>query len=643
MIRLVCFIGLSMALTGCNEIRSGLLSQAEKVNLAFPIVEDLITAQNSLFSSLEEGSSKSKLVEQYAALLKIRGLTCSAAASIGLFDTSVIIRKKISDKTCFKDQDEKLAEWVGIQRVVAALQKPALVPLSTLQSRSVIANLPEQAVDVVIARSANVIVLRGNRSKAITVQVPSGKIINSFDVPADAHRQPTVSPNGRVLAVPVSNNALWLMDTEAGVTLWKTTKFSDVTAWLPEVSATVLSSTGNSKPMLLDHFRASTESYPVTVSRLTWSVPMVSTSARYALGNSQDVSIVDHARNADGAIDVSVVKQLTVRGHGISSAGPVLMGNGKKLVFFSASDLGWIDIDTGTQGLWNTSYLGPAVNYGPVKVSETALYLDVHRLGPHALPRLFDIEKETIAAVQGGNPNEGLLLSLAPREGYFRRGFQAVVVGNDVAPEGEAQALEKIVSDAQLAQQLARVNAAAQQMQIATSAGQYPISDRERFLEIMRQRGDPRAAPFPPAAPSPSAPVVKPMLTDVPANAKVSIIGVYEAAVTTSARGGNRIGGVRVNVMPGNTPLVLVLTSYEPVRWTINSGNRKISAILLSGNAESSVGNPGHTQVIKIGSAYAYEMNSAGYLRIKQELARYVSNPVQVFQGGYKGQDFSVN
>jgi WD40 repeat protein len=117
--------------------------------------------------------------------------------------------------------------------------------LSPLQSRAVIA-IPESISSIVIARSANVIVLRASKPKFMVMQVPGGKIINSFDAPAEAYRPPTLSPNGRVLAMPIGNSALWLIDTETGVTLWKTTKFSDVTAWLPEVAATVLSGTGNS-------------------------------------------------------------------------------------------------------------------------------------------------------------------------------------------------------------------------------------------------------------------------------------------------------------------------------------------------------------------------------------------------------------
>lgn len=658
MIRLACLLALSMALTGCDQIRTVLLSKADKVNLAFPMAEDLVVAQNSLFASLEDGSSRSALAEQHAALLKIRGLTCSGTASIGFFDTSAAIKAKISDTACFKDQDAKLAEWVGLQRFVAAVQKPALVPLSPLQGRAVIATLPESAAGVVAARNANVIVLRGQRAKFMTVQVPNGKIINSFDAPAEAYRPQTLSPNGRVLAVPASNNALWMMDAETGATLWKTTKFSDVVAWLPEVGATVLNSTGNAAPMLLDHTKATMEPYPVTVQRPTWSVALAPATARYAVGNGRNVAIVDHARSAEGAVTVSLLKQMTLTGQGVTSSAPVLMGNGKKLVFVSMRDLGWLNIDTGAQGVWTTSFLGSTLNNGPAKVSETAIYLDVNLPGTSTAARLFDIEKETISAVQGGDPNEGLLLSLAPRQGYFRRGSPAVVIGSEVVPEGEPQALEKIVNDAQLAQQLARMNAETQQQQMQQQQQQMqnpqlaslPPAVRERYIEhLLRQGRDPNqsavAAAAAAAAIKGPATGIKPLLTDVPANAKVSFIGVYEAAVTTptTAGGGSRIGGIRVNVTPGSTPLVLVLTSYEPVRWTINASNRKISAILLSGNAQSSVISPDNTQVLKIGPAYAYKMDGPEYARVKQDVARYVSNPVQAFQGGYKGQDFSVN
>jgi hypothetical protein len=88
--------------------------------------------------------------------------------------------------------------------------------------------------------------------------------------------------------------------------------------------------------------------------------------------------------------------------------------------------------------------------------------------------------------------------------------------------------------------------------------------------------------------------------------------------------------------------VVLALSSYEPVTWVINSNKRKISAILLSGYYESSVVGHGNTQVLKIGGKYAYKIDSPEYLHLKQDIARYVSNPVQSFQGRYTAREFMV-
>ena len=41
-------------------------------------------------------------------------------------------------------------------------------------------------------------------------------------------------------------------------------------------------------------------------------------------------------------------------------------------------------------------------------------------------------------------------------------------------------------------------------------------------------------------------------------------------------------------------------------------------------------------------STSAYQMGSAEYLKLKQDIARYVGAPVASFQGAYRGKEFSV-
>ena len=101
-------------------------------------------------------------------------------------------------------------------------------------------------------------------------------------------------------------------------------------------------------------------------------------------------------------------------------------------------------------------------------------------------------------------------------------------------------------------------------------------------------------------------------------------------------------GSVRINVQPGTTPLVLVLASYEPVNWLLKTNGRKISKILTSGYYDSIVMGADGTPVIKIGSHYAYKLDSNQYNQLKQGVALYVENPIQLFQGSYTGREFSV-
>lgn len=127
-------------------------------------------------------------------------------------------------------------------------------------------------------------------------------------------------------------------------------------------------------------------------------------------------------------------------------------------------------------------------------------------------------------------------------------------------------------------------------------------------------------------------PALMPMLSVVPANAEVAIIGVYEAASGTHGRGLPRTPGVvRISVMPSSKPLVLVLTNYEPVRWVVHNPGRKISAVLLSGYYETTALGLSNVPVLKIGSTSTYKAEGGGLDQLKREIARYVLDPVKSF------------
>lgn len=653
-LRYLALVCACTALAGCQQISAGLTPVSEKVNKAFPLADSLQTAHNSLMTSLESDKAAQQLVaDQYNKLMELRALTCIAKTPIGRFDTVAKIKTKVTDLECFQKQDVRLAEWISLRRLALVIAKPPLFPLADLPAKALLPNYSESSGQVAIALAANVMVVKVAQ-KFNVIQLPTGKQLGSFPAPEQTYRPATLSANGRVLAVPVGSRNLLMIEVDTGNVLWNTEEYSELIAWLPQVEAAVLAQTNTGAPQLLDLKNSKIDAYPATEKRLTWALSLPLANGNYLVGAGQTASLMAIARTANGALEAAPLKQWRLAGNGNSSATPFLMSEGSKLVYQSGQDLSWLDLQTEKQGTWQLSALNAN---GFSKLSEQTILFDSYAAGatPPAASRLLDISQGTVAIAKNLDARDGALVSLLPRAGYLKRSSSAVIVGSAVEIE-PPQLLELLVSDALLAKQLARVAAA--------SAETDSNPERARYIEQLsaQVRAANAAAGIRDGLPRETIDAIRrgsnvaggtplplsknPLLTDIPANAKTSVIGVYEGASASSSSGSGSpprgTGQVRINVQPGATPLVLVLSSYEPVNWIINSNGRKISAILMSSYHESKVTGAQNVQVLKMGSRHAYKMDTREYELLKQDISRYVSNPVQSFQGSYKGQDFSV-
>ena len=662
-LRFLAFACVCTALAGCDQISAGFTPAIEKINTAFPLADELQTSRNTLLTSLQEDKAAKQLItEQYNKLMNVRALLCTTKTPIGRFDNVAKIRGKVTDIDCFQKQDVQLAEWIALRRLAFTLAKPPLAALTDLPAKALLPNYAEYTGHIAVAASANVIAVRGPQRFSI-VQLPGGKQISSFQAPEQTYKMPMLSPNGRVLALPVGNRNLRMIEVETGNLLWDTEEYSDLITWLPQLEAAILTQTAAGSPQLLDLRSGKIDPYPATEKQITWALGMPAASGKYLVGSGQTASLMDINRAANGALEAAPIKQWRLSGKGVSST-PFLMDNGNKIVYPSSQDLNWLDMQTEKQGMWQLS----AVNaHGFSKLNEQAILFDATASGTAAATLVLDITQETVASAKNLGPKDGTLMSLAPRAGYLKRSSSAVIIGSEVELEAP-QKLDKFVAESQLARQLARLNSMtaanpetepavsperqsyleslSRQVRAMNTAGAIRDGLPRDVVESIRKGYGPNSANNSAVAGFGSMPVVKPMLANIPENAKVSFIGVYEAASTTQVVQtvqGNKTGSVRITVAPGSIPLVLVLTSYEPVRWHIVAGDRKISAILLSGHSDSSVIGQGNAQVLKIGSGYAYKMDSPAYMRLKKDIAQYTAAPIQSFQGSYKGQDFSVN
>lgn len=680
----------ALALTGCDRINAISMSSSEKINRAIPIPPELITAQSILYAALETNKKEAKRTEeQFEQLLTVRALTCAGTARVGRFEMPSDIKSKLSDLDCFKKQDAILADWIGLQRVALALRQPALRAFTDLKGKVIIPSA-ENSVSMSAAAAANIAVVKSNTGKFTTVDLSGGKPISSFQAPGEAYRAASVSPNGRMMAVPVSNRSLTIFELETGSILWTTDKYSDLVAWMPSIEAVVLNETGASKAALLDLRTGRFEPYLSAERNLTWALAMPGITSQFLIGSQNSASLMDHARSADGTVSSTTTKQWRLNGSGASSQTPMLMLNGKFLVFLSNRDLGWLNLENSEQGVWDMSGLQ---GHGFAKFDEANIIFTIRP--PNAsqsVRNLLDVERLTVSAALDISATEGYALPFAPRTGYAKHLNSALII-QTTAQTDTPQPLTQLIADAQLAQQMAKLQAqseastqaattryeaselaaaeAVAAASAAAAAAALPRSDRQNYMDLLARQvraqnaasamrdGLPRevverirngtqqnlssgnatrlAAP---------APTTKPLLTDIPSNAQVAMVGVYQAprgSSSVSGNGARQAGSVSITVGSGSAPLVLVLTSYESVRWNVrNTGGRKIAAVLLSGYSESEVAGLTSTKILKIGSGYAYKLDSPEYNRLKIDVSRYVSNPVTSFQGRYEGQEFSV-
>lgn len=139
----------------------------------------------------------------------------------------------------------------------------------------------------------------------------------------------------------------------------------------------------------------------------------------------------------------------------------------------------------------------------------------------------------------------------------------------------------------------------------------------------------------------PGADEAIPEVPPIPRDAHVHIIGVYEAKNRPrTAPGSHEAGTITVNVAAAKAPLLLVLTSYEPVQWSIHNMGRPIAAVLLSGHYPSTVTGT-HAKVARIGRDHLSGRRDETHKRFENRLRTFSTGPLKS-QLTYYGTEFTV-
>lgn len=591
-------VALSILLAGCDMVSNALAPAHERINAVMPIPPETKAAVERVLSTAQlDRASKGKLEEQLARMLEARALTCSVAVTVGRFDSDQEIRDKLTNPSCFDDQNALIQDWVGLHLTAQILQEPPLVPHTPLMDKALVPGLDSDArsIGLSMAKDANVLVAMHDRRFTV-FSYPDFRQLSEIKPSSVKHIKPWLSANGRILIVPLEKG-LEVYEVSTGGLVWSSKRYARVVAWFPESKVFLAQQSADSTLSVLDPQQATPAVYPIGGKGTVRTV--VTPKGDLVAAVNHDIALMRQSRNPKtNLIEYQLVRRW--RTNAAPTGELMLMRNGSYLAFESSREIGWLDFESNRNGVWE---LTNVKGYGMAKISENQLMISASTDGRNFGQYVLDIDSEEIRQVQDFDSSGGVLQSLGDRPGYAFAQAGAITVGGSPSLD-DPQRLNDFVAAANLRVQLARMERLA--------------AEEARAALIKDAIKD-----------------VSPLRGAIPGNAELAAVGVYE-----SAQG--KPGVVRVKLSPGRRPLILVLTSYESVQWQIERSGRPLHAVLLSGYNPSSVVGQGNAEVVRIGREYAYEFASSSFAGLKRNVESVTKKPLTYFQGLYKGEEFNV-
>lgn len=591
-------------LTGC-DVRQRLQSPEDRVNAAMPLGIELRQAQERLLAQIGEASPRrAESDKAWTARLRARALTCSPDFTPSWRHSDAQVRAAVGNKACFADVDRSLARWIGMQRVRLLLEQPA-APSGTVPASITLPGAVTswgQGVSPVLAALS--------QDGLELVRLDGG--VSPFKE-SGARSEINVAPNGRLFAQS-TGDAVRLRASEGGETLLELPGTPSV-RWLGTSLLAVRGSNG--RPWIVISL-ATGEEAPIGgrgMSSYELLLPVPKQPDRFDVVSYQGLFQYE-AEVRDGRFTVTQTMEKPGADQrlmlGSADAGQ-LSADGSEWVMAASQKLVRLDLTT----LEVKEHLfGPVTVKAATPTAKPAQFVVELRMpdvadsaASSAGNYLFDAEAGTLARVEG---------VAAQRPIRYLAGIQRLTH----ASHPTLWLAERLDTAAPVPMR----NVVATLLDEANQAKLARVAAEERRLEQ--------------TPPILAASALVPGLADAP----VEGVGVYEAREKVAQPGNTRsTGRVVVKVRRTARPMVLVLSSYEPVQWVLRlEPGARLGAVLLGGYYDSAVQGAGETRVLKIGRVYAYGHEDAKLPALQREVTRWAGRPMGLFQGMYAGDSFSV-
>lgn len=631
------FIVIAGLLAGCDFSSAFLFTPEDKINAAFPVSETVRIGKAAVLDQASDEQRK-EITAQLNTRLKMRALGCAKGYSPSWFASSEEIRKKLGSQSCFTEADNEIARWLGLCRAGLTLTKPALKPIPKNAPSFIVAD--GYILNARFATNAGIALIETAQSIEVVDFETTTPIFSETKGQTGVG---SPSPNGRLFTTN-EGDRLKIKDAESGAVV---AEIPSVRAnqfyWLDERTA-LYSTMGSNKSFLVDFLSGKEIPVPVLGGGVQRVVRVPGIENQYVVFSGRAATKIELVRGkAESEVRLLAEKPVSGIGWSIYSSDATADGAryviaNRQLMLVSLQSLEIENIP-----LEPFYVQSGCATPDPDKIIFTGLVQ-----GESSKDYLYSISNRTLMPIDRARLGSQRYLYIPS----IRK--QAVITDNKIVVVGEIPTLEtialsKFTSDALQVANLRKLEASDRQQAQQDAAADALTLYKERILAEHAQNRATAPAPAAPAPPKYSRQIgaaggINSPIANLARDAQVEAVGVYQGGAEASrATGGRKMGNVEVRIRRSAKPLVLVLSSYEPVRWAlISEPGARLSAVLVSGYYPSQVVGAGSARVIMAGNAYAYKLGSPEYNMLNQETIKWTGKSIGVFQGRYEGGTFSV-
>lgn len=611
---------------GCDVAKNVWRSSEDRINEAFPVSAEVAAVKAKVEQLLNTNAEAAALLQsEFAQRQKLRALTCAAGVEPSMSDSVQDIRKRITVPQCFIDFDIEQKKWLSFRRAAVLLLAPPLRPIPT--DSPAILSASNSISGIAFAAAAGVAIATSNRELEI-IDINDDKSIFLDKDSSGYIFRASLSPNGRVFASAsqAGTDAVRLRESETGDLIVELPDYQNFT-WLDSTTAWITKKNSRGSE-LLDI--ASGKSVLVKgISNVPTAVLPLPGEAGVFIARSHGTVTKFKVVRSGGDPSIELIDQQTTPLPTAWSSGlNALTANGRYLV-------------QGSQKLLVTNLTSLAteeVSLAPYSTQGvTPLPGDNRLLLPIFLPSRgwsaakfyeFDAETKTFALIEDG------LFQPSARGMQVRTVHIPSLNRVGLISDSTVKLLDEVKTSFKVGLQpfLQQLQEDERMQMAATSATELNRDDYSG-------RGGTRAY----GSGLSDAPTNK-ALADLAKEAKIVAVGVYQSSGAPSRPGqpAGR-GPVYVVVRKSSKPIVLVLSSYDPVDWRIQTDSRaELKAVLISSYSDSTVQGAASIENIRMGRTYAYERNSSGFTQLNAEVVSLIGKPIESFQGSYKAASFIV-